>query len=107
MAAAAWVIASASLIRECSRLKRVRIDVRSIHVSNGLREITLPFDAIESVEQNVAHKQRLVTIRLRRATVFGKRIDFVPTSQPTTWTPYPFHPIVLELQTLAGLAGQD
>ena len=95
---AAWIAGTAFIYWGCARLKRVRIGDSAIYVSNYLKEIRIPFDAIADVTENRWINIHPVTIHLRSATEFGDRITFMPRFRIFNWGS---HPVVAELRGLA------
>ena len=59
-------------------LKRVRLGADGLHVSNYVREITIPFSAIARVRQNWLPTFRLITLNLRTQSPLGRRLIFMP-----------------------------
>jgi len=59
-------------------LKRVRLAPDGLLVSNFLKDAVIPFSAIASVRQYSLPTFRLVTLRLRDETAFGRRVVFLP-----------------------------
>jgi hypothetical protein len=95
---AAWIVGTVFIYWACARLKRVRIEDSAICVSNYLREIRIPFDAITDVTENCWVNIHPVTIHLHSTTEFGDRITFMPKVRFFGWRP---HPVVAELRQLA------
>jgi hypothetical protein len=95
---AGWIVGTIFIYRECARLKRVRIEDSAIYVSNYLKEIRIPFNAIADVTENRWLNIHPVTIHLRSATEFGDRITFMPKIRIFSWRS---HPVVAELRELA------
>jgi hypothetical protein len=101
---AGWVLASIILWRSCMRLKKVRVGVDAIYVSNFQKEIRIPFEEIINVTENRWINIRPITIYFRSETIFGRHIIFMPTRRFSIWQA---HPVVGELRTLAHLPAQD
>jgi len=95
---AAWIAGTIFIYWGCARLKKVRIEDSAIYVSNYLKEIRIPFDAVADVTENRWINIHPVTIHLRSATEFGDRITFMPKIRIFSWQS---HPVVAELQELA------
>jgi hypothetical protein len=95
---AAWIVGTAFLYWYCARLKRVRVDESEICISNYLKEIRIPFEAIKDVTENRWINIHPVTIHLRSATAFGNSIVFMPKIRFFCWSR---HPVVDELRELA------
>src|SRR5438552_17309498 len=95
---AAWIAGTIFIYWGCVRLKRVRIEDSAIYVSNYLKEIRIPFDAVADVTENRWLNIHPVTIHLRSATEFGDRITFMPKIRIFSWRS---HPVVAELRELA------
>jgi hypothetical protein len=95
---AVWVAGTIFIYWGCARLKRVRIEDSAIYVSNYLKEIRIPFDAVADVTENRWINIHPVTIHFRTATEFGDRITFMPKIRIFGWRS---HPVVAELRQLA------
>lgn len=95
------VLAAVLLGWVCVRLKRVRLDDRTLYVSNYLREITVPLDAVVRVEEQRWVNIRPITLVLKKPGPFGDRIMFMP---PRVWplTPFSPHPMAEELREMTG-----
>jgi len=97
------VIGSVSLYWLCMRLKRVSINGDSLLISNYFTSIVVPLTEIERVSENRWINIHPVTIFFRRETDFGPSVVFMPE---TRWFGFfSSHPVVAELQKLAGLEG--
>lgn len=92
-----WIVGSFFIYWACARLKRVRIKDSAIYVSNYLKEIRIPFDAVADVTENRWINIHPVTIHLRSASEFGDRIIFMPKIRVFGWQS---HPVVAELRGL-------
>lgn len=96
---AAWLIGTAFIWWLCAPLKRVRMDGRTLLVSNFRKEISIPISDIEDVTENRWINIHPVTIRLRNDTEFGDRITFMPTARMFgLWSS---HPVVAQLRNIA------
>ena len=88
-------------------LKRVRLAPEGLHVSNYVREITVPFSAIARVRQDWLPTFRLITLDLRAKTLLGRRVIFMPAGprRMAFWRPdyWREDALVSELRRLAGL----
>ena len=73
-----WVLGSAFLFWCCGRLKRIDISNNNIIVSNYFKIVAIPVKEIDSVTQNLLLNIRPITIRLKKETVFGRTIVFMP-----------------------------
>ncbi len=100
---AAWIAGTAFILWANVGLKRIRADDHQLHVSNYLREISVPFNAIADVKQNRWLNFRPVTIYFRDSTEFGDKATFMPKRQFRLqfWRT---DPVVNELKQLAGLS---
>ena len=101
---AVWVLGTTLILWTSAGLKRVRMDQRQLHVSNYIREISVPFDEITDIRQNRWLNSRPITIHFRDATAFGGKATFMPKWR-IHWWPWRADPVVGELRQLAGLAG--
>jgi hypothetical protein len=95
---AGWIAGSTFILWGCARLKKVRTDGTAIYVSNYLREVRIPFDAVRDVTENRWINIHPVTIHFRHSTPFGDRIVFMPRVRLFGWRS---HPVVSELRELA------
>jgi hypothetical protein len=95
---AMWIVGSGFIWWGCARLKKVRTDGSAIYVSNYLKEVRIPLEAIRSVTENRWINIHPVTIHFRYVTPFGNRIVFMPTVRFFSWRS---HPVVSELRELA------
>lgn len=88
-------------------LKRVRLAPDGLRISNYVREITVPFDAIGRVRQNWLPTFRLITLDLRTGTPLGRRVIFRPAvpQRMAFWRREYWREdaLVSELRRLAGL----
>lgn len=96
-----WIVGTAFSLA-CVGLKRVRVDSKSLYVSNYLREITVPLSMIEDVTEDRWWNIHPVTIHFRSATEFGQKITFMPKYR--VFGLWSSHPVVAELKQLAGLS---
>jgi len=98
-----WVLLGFSLILTASnwlymRLKTIDVDDHNLYISNFTKEISLPLSEILNVTQNRWLRGELVTIHLKSASEFGKKILFLPRFR---FFPFGQHPVVRELKALA------
>jgi len=86
----------------CVRLKLVRMDARTLYVSNLLTEIRVPLSEVELVTENRWINIHPVTIHLRKDTEFGRAIVFMPKVR---WFAFwSEHPVVDEILEAARAA---
>jgi hypothetical protein len=95
-----WIVGAAFILWACAGLKRVRVDSKSLYVSNYLREITIPLSMIEDITEIRWVNIHPVTIYFRNVTEFGQRITFMPITR--FFGLWSSHPVVAELKLLAG-----
>lgn len=95
---AGWIGGTMFIYWGCVRLKRVRIDGTWLYVSNYVREIRIPLEAIANVTENRWLNIHPVTIHLRSVSEFGDRIIFMPKVRMFHWRS---HPVVEELLEMA------
>jgi hypothetical protein len=93
-----WGLGSVVIWWSCARLKKVRTDGAALYVSNYLKVVRIPFDAIGNITENRWINVHPVTIHFRDATPFGRRIVFMPPKRLFGWSS---HPVVAELRELA------
>jgi hypothetical protein len=99
---AAFALGSVFILWTCARLKKIRVDDRSIYVSNFFKEISLPIGMIVNVADSRWLNRRPMTIRFRDGTEFGEKITFIP--KQGLFLPWRHHPVVEELRRRAGLS---
>jgi hypothetical protein len=97
-----WIVGSIFGYVICAALKEISIDERCLYVSNYLREISIPLTEIHDVTENTWINLHPVTVHLRRTSVFGDRITFMPKFDISSIGGS--HSVVAELKTLALLA---
>ena len=93
-----WIGGSIFSYLTCAALKQVSIDERFLYVSNYIKEISIPLDEIVEVTENRWLNIHPVTAHLKRSTVFGNKITFMPTMRFFNWSS---HPVVNELKSIA------
>jgi hypothetical protein len=110
--AIAWILGTAFILAIALRLKRVRIDDCNLYVSNRFRDVTVPLQSIAKVTVLMGlngqpviirlggPRGQLVIIHFKHATACGTKVMFLPTMGLEFRKQ---HPIVAELQKLAGL----
>jgi hypothetical protein len=82
--------------------KRVYVNKKTLYISNYFQTISIPVSEIENVAENRWINIHPITIHLRQATPFGRKITFMPKLRFLVWQS---HPVVAELKQLAGLEG--
>jgi hypothetical protein len=95
------VVLSALILPKCAPLKEVSIDEQNLYVSNYFNEIAIPFADVSDVTENIWWNFHPVTVHLKRRSVFGDKIIFMP-EQALLWFGGS-HPVVSQLKRLAGL----
>jgi hypothetical protein len=93
--------AAVFLYRSIVPLKAVSVDERFLYVSNYVREISIPLSQIYKVTENRWLNHHPVTIHLRLPSEFGDKIVFMPKTRFFAF--WSGHPVVAELEALAGL----
>ena len=102
------LFAASSAWRIYAPLKRVRMDERSLYISNYSTEIVVPLSNVAEVTGDRWASNYPVTIGFRVATEFGSRISFLPKVR---YLPFGQHPVVEQIRravahaTGAGPAG--
>jgi hypothetical protein len=96
---AAWLFGSSFMWKTLAVLKRVRMDDRTLYVSNFRTEVAVPLVAVTAVRENKWLNYHPVTIEFETDTPFGRSITFMPTARfAALWKS---HPIVRELRDAA------
>ena len=80
----------------CVRIKRVRMDDRSLYISNYFREVVVPLADVAEVTENLWTNFHPVTVRFRLDTPFGSSITFVPKLRLFHF--WSSHPVVEEIR---------
>ncbi len=83
-------------------LKTVRLLRGRMRVSDGERRIEVDLSDVESVTEHLRYDIRVVEVKLRRETEFGRSFCFKPRAAHTAGGVVP-HPVVTELRREAGL----
>jgi hypothetical protein len=75
----------------CIPLKRVRMDDRTLYISNFKTEIAVPLRDVAEVTEDYWTRDHPVTIRLHSDTEFGTKIVFIPKQRwfGKWWSSYP------------------
>jgi len=100
-----WVVGSILIYFACASLKDVSIDEHSLYVSNYLKEISIPLTDVSDVTENIWWNFHPVTVHLRRRSVFGEKIIFMP-ERGLLWFGSS-HPVVAQLKKVARLGDND
>lgn len=95
-----WLASTGFLWWTCARLKRVRIGVQGLKISNYGRTVTVPFQDVVSVTQHVWVSTKPITLGFARDTPFGRSVLFMP---PLSYRLLIDDPIVGQLRDLAGI----
>jgi hypothetical protein len=95
-----WVIGTSFIVWIAVRIKRIQMDSANLYVSTGFKEIAVPIMEIGSVKELWWIKGHPITIGLKNATACGTSVMFLPKLRLGFWSK---HPVVEELQRLAGL----
>jgi len=96
----AWLVGTAGLWWGCARLKKVRIGVQGLEISNYVRTVTVPFRDVVGVTQHVWVNTRPITLKFAQDSAFGRSILFMP---PLSYRMFIDDPIVEQLRSLAGI----
>ena len=79
--------------------KRVRMDDRSLYISNYFKEVVVPLANVAEVTENRWTNIHPVTVRFHSDTPFGSRITFMPKFR---WFDFwSSHPVVEEIRAAA------
>jgi hypothetical protein len=97
-----WLLGAIFLLRFAAPILRVELRDGRLYASNYRREIEIQRSNIERVTQNVWVNVRPITLHLRNATPFGRRIRFVPPGR-VIFAFWKEDPLVDKLRELAGL----
>jgi hypothetical protein len=81
----AFTLAGAAAYARLLPLKRVRMDEKTLYVSNYLREIRVPLADVQEVTQRGWLNARWVTVVLWRESELGRRIMFLPETSWRWW----------------------
>jgi hypothetical protein len=98
----AFIAGTLFFLWACIGLKEIRIDDRSIYISNYLKEISVPLGAIDDVTEYWWISPPLITLHFRYKTEFGNKVRFTPKRRP--FMSWGAHPVVVELRRLAGIS---
>ncbi len=78
---AVLIVGSLSIWWSSVRLKRVRVDGKTLYVSNFRKEIAVPLGIVERVSENRWINIHPMTLYLRGPTDFGDKIVFMPKTR--------------------------
>jgi hypothetical protein len=92
----ATVVGTAFIRWLCFPLKRVRMDERSLYVSNYRDDINVPLADVDRVTENRWVNIHPVTIHLHRETEFGSSIVFMPKIRIFAF--WSSHPVVADIR---------
>jgi hypothetical protein len=100
----AWIVLSVVAVGAlllvwgpCIPLKRVRMDDRTLYISNFKTEIAVPLRDVAEVTEDYWTRDHQVTIRLHSDTAFGTKIVFIPKQRWFGWW-WSSHPVVGEIR---------
>ena len=102
---AVLIVGSLSIWWSSMRLKRVRVDGKTLYVSNYRQEIALPLGSVERVSENRWINIHPVTLYFRRPTDFGSKIVFMPKMK--MFLLWRSHPMVAEIERMVALANTE
>ncbi len=69
---------------------------RQFEVSNFLKTSTIDFSEVEDIDGSSMLSPKLVWFTLKKKSIFGKKITFMPANRPTRGIGK--HPLVMELR---------
>lgn len=93
-----WIGGSVFSYLTCAPLKEMSIDDDCLYVSNYFREISIPLTDVADITERSWINFHPVTVRLKRSSVFGNRITFMPQRGMLYFGSS--HPVVAELRAL-------
>lgn len=79
----------------CSKLKEVKIDDNYFYISDYSKKIKLHKKEVLKIEEFIARRTKLIILHLKRETIFGKQIIFIPKGTAFFYEP---NPLVTELE---------
>jgi hypothetical protein len=91
-----WILGLLGVVLFCARLKRVRMDVKYLYISNYLREVRVPLSSVTDVRDMNRISLQTVSLKFLPSTPFGSSVTFMPKirfrnrSEP--------HPVVKEIE---------
>lgn len=91
-----WITGSLFIYWGCVRLKRVRLDDKTLYISNYLEEIRVPLENVASVSENRWINIHPVTFTFKNETRFGSSVVFMPRVRLFSF--FSSHPIVSEIR---------
>jgi hypothetical protein len=97
-----WLFGCIAIYFNFSRITKVEVDERNIHVSTFFKSETIPFTAVKSVSGSRFVYPEMVWFVLKERSSFGKIITFMP-KQRFSLLQYHHHPTVEYLADLCGL----
>jgi hypothetical protein len=95
----AWIVGTLVILFVCAGLKRVRVDDKSMFVSNYVRELAIPLSEIVDVTEVRWINIHPVRVHFGHRTRFGNTIVFMPKAR---WFGlWSSHPVVAKLKELS------
>ena len=95
-----WVLVTTFILWIAIRLKGVQVDDTNLYVIKWFREIAVPLSEIASVTESRWIKGHPITIHFKNTSECGCSVMFMPKLRLAFWNK---HPVVAELQRIAGL----
>lgn len=94
-----WVAVSACIYFTSGAIKQVEIDLtkKIFRVSNFIKTTDIHFADIEDIDGSSLLSPRLVWFTLKKDSVFGRKISFMPVNRPSAKS-IGKHPLVMELR---------
>jgi hypothetical protein len=102
----AWAIGCIFIWWFCMRLKRIRINEKTIFISNYLKEIQVPLRDVINISEISLINIHPVFLTFQSSTEFGKKIVFMPKIRFTVDLKEMFssHPVAGELREIVNRA---
>jgi len=91
-----WIIGSLFIWWFCIRLKRIRLDDKTLYISNYFKEIRVPLENVAGVSENRWINTHLVTLVFKNKTQYGISVVFMPTVRWISF--FSSHPVVSEIR---------
>ncbi len=93
-----WMVVTLLIFIATGQIKMVSLNKkkRQFEVSNFLKTSTIDFSEVEDIDGSSMLSPKLVWFTLKKKSIFGKKITFMPANRPTRGIGK--HPLVMELR---------
>jgi hypothetical protein len=93
-----WVVVALLIFIATGQIKMVSLNRKSrqLEISNFLKTSTIDFSEVDDIDGSSLLSPKLVWFTLKKKSIFGKKISFMPANRPARGIGK--HPLVMELR---------